>query len=178
MPPSQSDGASRLLTSALGPSGEREAGAGIRRGRGVMNRLATVRRSRVTGRRAPLHGAVALATVLSMAGVVAVTGASPAFASSATVQNCNGSGSGSLAATVASAPAGATITFSVTCPSGSPITLSETIAVTKNLTIDGPGPTRMYLSGDNRVEVLDVSATVSISGVTVEDGAASGAGGG
>jgi hypothetical protein len=89
------------------------------------------------------------------------------------VTNCNSSGSGSLPAVVAAASSGDAITFSVTCPPSSPITLSSTINIDTNLTINGPGASELAVSGDNAVEVFDVptsSVNATISGITIQDG--------
>jgi hypothetical protein len=88
------------------------------------------------------------------------------------VTNCNGSGPGSLPATVAGATAGETVTFSVPCPPGSPIVLSDTIDLTRNITISGPGPNSMIVSGGFTSGVFAVATGVAadMSGLTVEDG--------
>ena len=71
---------------------------------------------------------------------------------------------------VSAAAAGDTIAFSVAC---SPITLTGgPIDLTKNLTIDGPGANTLAVSGNGNSQVFDVNTgvTVSISGLTIEDG--------
>ncbi len=107
-----------------------------------------------------------LGTVTAVALPVGVAGAATA------VTNCKGSGPGSLRATVASAAPGDTITFSVTCPGGSPIVLTSTLDIAKNLTVDGPGASKLVVSGGNTVVVVtvDPGVTTAISGITVEDG--------
>ena len=111
-----------------------------------------------------------------------VLSAQVAGAATDTVTNCSGSASdsGSLPYEVVNASSGDTISFSVTCPSNSPITLSSTIDISTNLTINGPGASSLVVSGNNAVEVFDVNAsgvTVTISGLTIEDGSASNGGG-
>jgi predicted outer membrane repeat protein len=95
-----------------------------------------------------------------------------ASAANDVVSDCNGSGAGSLPAVVAAATSGDTITFSVTCPSSSPITLASTIDINTNLTIDGPGASELVVSGNNAVEDFDVPSgvTATISGISIEDG--------
>ncbi len=96
-----------------------------------------------------------------------------ALASTVTVTNCNSSGAGSLPGAVASAAAGDTITFDPTlsCPPASPITLTSTLDIAENLTISGPGAAAMAVSGGGSVQVVDItSGTVSISGLTIENG--------
>ncbi len=57
---------------------------------------------------------------------------------------------------------------------------SEPLRVTDDLTISGPGPGLLALSGGGHVRVLDVAngATVSLSGLTISDGYTTGSGGG
>ncbi len=113
---------------------------------------------------------VGLATV-----AVAVLPASVASAATDTVTNCNGSAStaDSLPYWVANAPSGDTIDFSVSCPPTSPIVLTSTINITKNLTINGLGPSDTAVSGNNAVGAFSVGSGVTdamISGLTIEDG--------
>ena len=103
-----------------------------------------------------------------------------ASAATDTVTTCAGSGPGSLAAIVGRAVGGDTIDFSVNCPSSSPIVLASTIDIDTNLTIDGPGPNNLAVSGGNAVEVFDVEASATaatISGLTIENGSTESSGG-
>lgn len=110
---------------------------------------------------------------------IVILPADVAGAASDTVTTCSGSGTGSLPAVVASAAAGDTITFVVSCPPTSPIVLSSTIEITQNLTIDGPGAGVLAVSGNDAVGVFTISSavTAAISGLTIEDGSASNGGG-
>ncbi|HXQ62681.1 MAG TPA: DUF11 domain-containing protein [Acidimicrobiales bacterium] len=104
---------------------------------------------------------------------VAILPAPVAGAATLTVSNCANTGAGSLRQAVASAASGDTITFSVSCPPGSPIILtSGPIDVTVDLTISGPGAGSMAVSGDNASEVFEINTgiTVTLSGITVEHG--------
>jgi len=104
---------------------------------------------------------------------VAVLPASVAGAATRAVTNCNDSGPGSLRDAVGSAAPGDTVTFSVSCPPGTPITLtSGPIDITTDLTIAGPGAATMAVSGANNTQVFVVEAGVgaTISGITIEDG--------
>jgi hypothetical protein len=131
--------------------------------------------SRSIARTAAAVGALCVAVLC----VLFVVPAEVATASTDTVTTCAGSGAGSLPAVVAAASSGDTVTFSVDCPASSPITLSSTIDVGENLTIDGPGATEMAVSGNNAVEDFGIAsgATVTLAGITVEDGNASQGGG-
>jgi hypothetical protein len=95
-----------------------------------------------------------------------------AGAATDTVTTCAGSGPGSLPAVVASAASGDTVSFSVTCSPGDPIVVADTIDINENLTINGPGPSTLAVSGNNAVEVFEISSAVTgtISGITIEDG--------
>jgi predicted outer membrane repeat protein len=117
--------------------------------------------------------------VIGIAAFAAMLPSQVAQAAADTVTTCAGSGPGSLPAAVKAASSGSTISFSVSCPPTSPITLAKTIDIKRNLFIDGPGSSSLAVSGNNSVEVFDIAsgATVSISGVTVQDGSATNGGG-
>jgi hypothetical protein len=102
-----------------------------------------------------------------------------AGAASDIVLNCNSSGSGSLPAVVASAQSGDTIIFSIP-PSCTTITLASTITIGSSVTIDGPGPGILAVSGNSAFAVFQVNGGVSatIAGITVENGIAGADGGG
>lgn len=114
-------------------------------------------------------GLLGALTVLSMVAV-------PAQADSPgteVVSTCNGSGPGSLPTMVENALPGDTISFAVSCPSSTPITLTSTIVIDTDLSIDGPGPNAMVVSGNDAVQILDIaSGVVSLSGLTLQDGQA------
>lgn len=123
---------------------------------------------------------VAAATlVIGLATFVTVLPAQVAGAADDVVSTCAGSGPGSLPAVVGAANSADTITFSVDCPASSPITLASTIDIGVNLTIDGPGASDVAVSGNNTVGVFNVSpdTTVTMTGLTIEDGYATGGGG-
>ncbi len=89
---------------------------------------------------------------------------------SLTVTNTNDSGFGSLRDAIANAVSGDTINFSLASPAT--ITLASTLTVNTSLTISGPGAPNVAISGNNAVQVfsIDGGTTVSISGVTIENG--------
>ncbi len=117
--------------------------------------------------RATLLAGALIAVRVSVAAV-------PAQAATALmVTNCGSSGSGSLAAEIAKADgaSGDVIKFALKC---STIKLSSTLAITSDLTVDGPGPHALAVSGAGKHEVFSVGSSVSasISGLTIEDGSA------
>jgi predicted outer membrane repeat protein len=102
----------------------------------------------------------------------------PAAAAPATVTSCNDSGPGTLRQAVLKATSHEVVTFA-TSPSCHTITLASTIDIAHDLTIDGPGPGSMAVSGNDAVGVFHVEsgATVAISGLTIEEGSSPNGGG-
>jgi hypothetical protein len=98
------------------------------------------------------------------------------FAASLVVTNTNDSGAGSLRQAIENANAGDTISFNL--PANSTITLASELAIYKNLTINGPGAALLTISGNNAVRILNIGATVNISGVTLTAGYNPGGSGG
>jgi len=120
---------------------------------------------------------VAVSLVIGFAALsVAVLPARVAGAATDVVTTCAGFGTGSLPAVVADAGSDDTITFSVSCPPTSPIQLSSPIDITQDLTISGPGVGAMAVSGTQDLNVFQVASdvTVTISGITIENGQADG----
>lgn len=120
-----------------------------------------------------VHGVLASMAVI-VATAAAVVPSRTARAATDVVANCNDGGPGSLRAAVADAVSGDTIMFAISC-STIGLTSGE-IDIDKNLTISGPGSHLLAISGEGRSRVLGVglanpSASVSLSGLTVEDGA-------
>jgi len=95
-----------------------------------------------------------------------------AGAATQTVTTCNDSGTGSLRQAVSNSAAGGTITFSLS-PACSHIRLMSTIALTANLTIDGPGTSALIVDELIHKTAFSVSsgAVVAISGLNIENGA-------
>ena len=90
------------------------------------------------------------------------------------VTTLNDSGAGSLRAALASAHSGDTV--DLTTVSGT-ITLASPLAITKNLTIAGPGPAELKISGNNNTVngfEIDAGLTVSINDLTVDHAGSSG----
>jgi hypothetical protein len=87
------------------------------------------------------------------------------------------SGAGSLRDAIAAASSGDTINISVT---GTITLTGGTLTISKSVTISGPGASDLAVSGNNAARVFAVSsgATVGISGLTIENGATLGGGGG
>jgi hypothetical protein len=100
--------------------------------------------------------------------------------STLTVLNALDSGSGSLRATIKAASSGDTIQFDSSL-SGQTITLtSGELVISKSLDIEGLGPDKLAISGNNASRVFDVSqnqtpVTVTIARLTIENGLDSGA---
>ena len=81
-------------------------------------------------------------------------------------------GSGSLRATIAAAPSGATIEFAKGIHT---ITLTNgELQITQDLDIEGPGANRLTISGNDSSRIFDISGapTVKIAGLTITDGLA------
>lgn len=95
-----------------------------------------------------------------------------------TVINTLDSGAGSLRDALTNVNAGSggdTINFSGVTGT---ITLSSVLSITKSVTINGPGPNLLTISGNNAVRIFSISATapVTISGLTMAHGYFNGAG--
>jgi hypothetical protein len=103
--------------------------------------------------------------------------------STLTVTNNLDSGAGSLRASIRAARDGDTIRFDPGL-NGQTITLtSDELAISESLDIEGPGPGLLAVSGNNTSRVFDVSqdqrpVTVTIAGLTIENGRAPGGRGG
>jgi hypothetical protein len=98
--------------------------------------------------------------------------------STLTVLNNLDSGAGSLRADIAAAHNGDTIVFATNL-NGQTITLtSGELLLKHNLTIAGPGPGNLTVSGNHTSRIFEVAATVSkpvtLSGLTISNGLAAG----
>src|SRR6266576_657024 len=108
------------------------------------------------------------------------------FAAMASVQNLHaatisvtstddsGLFNGTLRQALAAALDGDTIDFNLTYPAT--ILLSTNLVVSSNVTISGPGPNNLVVDGNvnGRVFFISVGKTVTISGLTISNGVASG----
>jgi len=81
-------------------------------------------------------------------------------AATLTVTSAADSGAGTLRNQIAAAAAGDTINFSLTYPAT--ITLSSTLTIDKNLSIAGPGASRLTISGGNAVRIFNISAGAAV----------------
>ncbi|HXQ62350.1 MAG TPA: choice-of-anchor Q domain-containing protein [Acidimicrobiales bacterium] len=121
---------------------------------------------------------VATALVLGLAPLSVAMAPGMAAAATRTVTNCNDSGTGSLRKAVLDAASGDTVAFALSppCPI---ITLTSTISITRNLTVDGPGSGVLAVSGNDAVGVfsVDPGVSVTLSGLTIEKGSSTRGGG-
>jgi len=99
-----------------------------------------------------------------------------AHAATITVTSTDDSGlfNGTLRQALAAALDGDTIDFNLTYPAT--ILLSTNLVVSSNVTISGPGPNNLVVDGNvnGRVFFISVGKTVTISGLTISNGVASG----
>jgi hypothetical protein len=111
------------------------------------------------------------ACLLSLA--LGAFGTHPASAATYTVSNTSDSGTGSLRDALTQVNAGAggdTIDFSGVTGT---ITVGSTLAITKSVTINGPGASVLAISGNDAVRVFSVASTAAntvISGLTITHG--------
>jgi hypothetical protein len=109
--------------------------------------------------------------------LVSVVWSTPARAATVTVTDCSapGGAAGRLVEVITAAADGDTVNFSC---SGT-ITLTATLTIDKNLTLDGSGQT-VTISGGNAVRVLmiDLGMTVALNQLTVSGGTVTGPAGG
>jgi hypothetical protein len=89
-----------------------------------------------------------------------------------TVTNLSDSGPGSLRDAIAMTPSGGTVDFQAGLRGTITLTTGE-LAINKDLSIDGPGPDVITVSGNNASRVFNIANfTVAISGLTIADGKA------
>jgi hypothetical protein len=95
------------------------------------------------------------------------------------VTNLNDAGMGSLRDAIASTPAGGIVDFQPGLTGTITLTTGE-LAITKDLTIAGPGADVITVSGNHASRVFDIPGpvTVALAGLTVANGSAAGDGGG
>lgn len=122
-----------------------------------------------------LNFAVILALLGGVFGVV------PAVqASTLTVMNTNDSGAGSLRQAIGNAISGDTVTFH-TSLAGQSITLSSTLIIDKDLTIDGSAlASKININGNNSVRIFLVNSdvTATINSLIIKNGKSNSYGGG
>src|SRR5438067_2215696 len=85
-------------------------------------------------------------------------------------------GSGSLRDTLAAANHGDTVQFDPALTGQTIFLTSGELAIDKNLTIDGPGPSLLAVSGSTKSRIFHVmpGRTVTIAGLTIRDGEGNG----
>lgn len=95
-----------------------------------------------------------------------------------TVTNLNDSGLGSLRQAIADAANGDAIDFATNL-TGTITLMSAPLSIEKSIRINGPGPTKLTISGNNSRQVFFVpSGFVTLAGLTIANGYDSWAGGG
>lgn len=101
---------------------------------------------------------------------------SPAQAATITVVNSNNEGAGSLRQAILVAAPGDTIDFDVQPGELFSVALTIELLIDKNITIKGPDPVRLTLTGLTLARVLRIApgATVTLDGLTIADGKAIG----
>jgi uncharacterized repeat protein (TIGR01451 family) len=117
-----------------------------------------------------------LGLVALLVGMVGALSASADRAGTVTVTNTNDSGPGSLRQAIADAQPGDTVEFALGLPATITLT-SGGLSITKPLTIAGPGPELLAVSGNDASRVFRVhkprgatQMAVSLSGLTIRDG--------
>ena len=105
------------------------------------------------------------------------TAITPAAGATITVTSTADSGSGTLRAAIASAGNNDVIKFSLSFPATITLTTGE-LAITKNVTISGPGAANLTLNGNNSSRVFQVGTSnqATISGLTIANGVVSAGG--
>lgn len=108
-------------------------------------------------------------TTVAIAVLLFAATAMSAHAATITVTNTNDSGAGSLRQALAVAHDGDSITFAV---SGTITLTSSGLAVTKSVTISGPGADQLSIDGNQSPTqpVFSVLAIATISGLTIRNG--------
>ncbi|MGI8856276.1 MAG: choice-of-anchor Q domain-containing protein [Thermomicrobiales bacterium] len=94
------------------------------------------------------------------------------------VQNCDASGTGSLADTIATAATGSVIRFAFDCPTANPIIVTSRLSISKNLTLDGTGHS-IVISGNHTSGLFTVTLgnALTINLLTLTDASDTTAGG-
>src|SRR5207302_7315144 len=121
-----------------------------------------------------------LLIAMPILGILALLAAPAAGASTLTVANAQDKGAGSLRDTITNAKSGDTIVFSPAL-NGQTITLtSDQLTIKKSLDIEGPGPSLLSISGNdkNRVFNINEGLNVTIAGLTITHGRPKGKGNG
>ena len=115
--------------------------------------------------------------IMAVAGIVPIQ---PVHAATLTVTNTNNGGAGSLRSAIRNAAPGDIVTFALSL-SGQTITLTSTLVINKNITIDGSSlPSKVNISGNNQVMIFLIvaPAKVTMKNLVIKNGySANGTGG-
>ena len=117
--------------------------------------------------RFPNHFFRIVLLIAYLAGLLVMGGTSAAYAATIVVTNTNDSGSGSLRQAIVNAISGDTITFTI---SGTITLTSGELAISKNLTMNGPGASSLTISGGLSSRVFNNSANLTLSGLAIQNG--------
>jgi len=110
----------------------------------------------------------AVVAAICLSGVVASAQAAPV-----TVTSANDTGPGSLRAAIAAASGGDTVAFDPSLNDQTIVLTSGAIEIGKSLTIEGLGPAQLAIDANHASRIFTViSGDLSISGLTLADGAA------
>jgi predicted outer membrane repeat protein len=117
-------------------------------------------------------GTRAALILILMIGMLGISPANAVLADTLVVTNMNDSGAGSLRQAIINSVSGDTITFDASL-AGETITLSATLVIDKDLTIDGSSlSSKISVSGNDSVSVFIVNSevTVLIKSLIIKDG--------
>lgn len=112
--------------------------------------------------------AVVTVSVTDSQGTVSTLAITVTVSTAGVVTTGADSGPGSLRAVIAAVPAGATVTFAPSV--GGTIAFNSSIAVPRAIIIQGPGCGALAFEGADRVQLLYVTAPLTVSGLSLNHG--------
>jgi predicted outer membrane repeat protein len=112
--------------------------------------------------------AVVTVSVTDSQGTVSTLAITVTVSTAGVVTTGADSGPGSLRAVIAAVPAGATVTFAPSV--GGTIAFNSSIAISRPIIIQGPGCGALAFEGADRVQLLYVTAPLTVSGLSLNHG--------